>query len=108
MNSERLKQLFNFLEKDPEDSFTIYAIALEYLKENPGKAREYLDILLEKHPDYLPTYYQAGLVYKSMDNNEKAIAIFEKGIALAQKTNNHMTKRELQNALNELLFEEDD
>lgn len=108
MNSERLKQLFDFLEKDPEDSFTIYAIALEYLKENPGKALEYMDILLEKHPDYLPTYYQAALVYQSMGSNEKAIAIFEKGIALAQKTNNHMTKRELQNALNELLFEEDD
>ncbi|MCG8323858.1 MAG: tetratricopeptide repeat protein [Cytophagales bacterium] len=108
MNSERLKQLFDFLEHDPEDSFTIYAIALEYLQENQEKAKEYLDILLEKHPDYLPTYYQAALLYQSMNEDKKAINIFEKGIELAQKTNSLMTKRELQNALNELLFEEDD
>ena len=108
MNSVRLKQLFDFLERDPGDSFTIYAIALEYLKENPENAKKYLDILLEKHPDYLPTYYQAGLLYQSMNEAEKAITIFEKGIALAEKTGNLMTKRELQNALNELLFENDD
>lgn len=108
MNSERLKQLFNFLEQDPGDSFTIYAIALEYLEGYPEKAKKYLDILLENHPDYLPTYYQAGLLYQSMNEVEKAKAIFEKGIALAHKMNKLMTKRELQNALNELLFEEDD
>lgn len=108
MNSERLKQLFNFLEQDPGDSFTIYAIAMEYLDGNPEKAKKYLDILLEKHPDYLPTYYQAGLIYQSLSEIAKAKAIFEKGIALAQKQHKTMTKRELQNALNELLFEEED
>lgn len=108
MNSERLKQLFNYLEQDPEDSFTIYAIALEYLKEDPVKAKKHLDILLKNHPDYLPTYYQAALLYQSMNEIGKAKIIFEKGIALAHEQNNLMTKRELQNALNELLFEDED
>ncbi len=31
--SDRLSVLFQFLEKDPEDSFTIYAIALEYVSQ---------------------------------------------------------------------------
>ena len=108
MNSERLKQLFDFLKHDPNDSFTIYAIALEYIEDRPDKAREYLDILLEKHPDYLPTYYQAALLYQSLNEPKKAITIFEHGIELARKQNNRTTERELQNALNELLFEEDD
>ncbi len=108
MNSERLKQLFDFLEDDPQDSFTIYAIALEYMEEAPEKAKLYFDRLLEKHPEYLPTYYQAALLYQSINEFDKAKTIFEDGIKLAHKKNNLMAKRELESALSNLLFDEDD
>lgn len=107
MNSSRLDQLKKFLEEDPNDPFTLYAIATEYRKEQPGKAKVYFEKLLKEHPDYLPTYYHAALLYQEMDQTEKAKTLFETGISLAQKQENQLALRELQNAYNELLFEEE-
>lgn len=57
MNSERIKLLEQYVEDDPNDPFNLYALALEYQKQNPAKAGKLFELLLAKHPDYLPTYY---------------------------------------------------
>ncbi len=108
MNSERLQSLLGFLEEDPENAFTLYAIALEYLSNEDEKAEKYLQILLNDHPNYLPTYYHAGQYFYQHNHTEKAKSIYEKGITLGKKQKNSLAIRELQNALNTLLFEEED
>lgn len=108
MAKSRLEQLLEFLEQDPEDTFIIYGLALEYLNIDMSQAKAYFDLLLEKHPDYLPTYYHAAKLYETLENNKKAIELYEKGIELSTKQTNMHSKRELQNALNLLLFDEED
>lgn len=107
MNSSRLDQLKKFLKDDPNDPFTLYAIATEYRTEQPAEAKVYFDRLLAEHPDYLATYYHAALLYRDMENIEKAKSLIEAGIELAKKQENQLSLRELQNAYNELLFDEE-
>ena len=105
MNSQRLKLLQEYLKSDPNDPFNLYAIATEYRNEAPQKALEYFEQLLTQHPDYLPTYYHAANLYAELGKDSSAEEIYNKGIALAKLQGNSLALRELQNALDEFLFE---
>jgi hypothetical protein len=61
--------------------------------------------LLERHATYLPTYYHAARLYQELNNREKAISVYERGIALAKDLKDTKTMRELRSALDELTFE---
>jgi len=106
MNSSRLEQLLDFLKNDPNDAFTLYAIATEYRNSDTGKALHYYEKLLRDHPDYLPTYYHLAHLYIDLEEDNKAEDTFKNGIALAQNQKDALALRELQNAYNEFLFEE--
>jgi tetratricopeptide (TPR) repeat protein len=103
----RLSLLLKYLEEEPNDPFNLYAIASEYLSESIDKAKEYFDQLLEKHPDYLPTYFHAAQLYVDIEEEGEAVEIYKKGIALAALQENSKTKRELESAYQNLLFELD-
>jgi hypothetical protein len=105
MSSDRLQQLLQFYNEEPKDPFNIYALALEFLKTDQIKSKEFFDLLLAEHADYLPTYYHAAKFYQDINKKEDAIAIFEKGIALAKRLNDSKAVRELQSAYQELIFE---
>lgn len=107
MNSTRIQQLYEFLKETPDDPFLLYALALEYSEERPDKAREIFEELLSNHPDYLPTYYHAAALMEQTGHREHAILIYEKGIKLARLQSATTALRELQNAYNQLLFEEE-
>jgi tetratricopeptide (TPR) repeat protein len=108
MQNERLAQLFKFLEEDPQDPFTLYAIAMEYEKIKPLEALGYYERLLNEHEDYVGTYYHAAKLYAVLGKPEEAEATFKKGLLIAQKHADRHAHRELQNAYNEFLFEEDE
>lgn len=108
MTNARLEQLLGFLKDDPDDPFTIYAIATEYLNIDLQKARQYFEILLQQHPDYVATYYHAAHLYADLDMPDKAGATFEKGIEKAQLQNDALALRELRSAYEQFRFEEDD
>jgi tetratricopeptide (TPR) repeat protein len=99
MNSERIKLLEQYLEDDPTDPFNLYALALEYQKQNPSKAASLFELLLARHPDYLPTYYIAGNFYADQAQNEKALEILRRGMALAKSKGENNTTSELQSAI---------
>ncbi|HEY9047852.1 MAG TPA: tetratricopeptide repeat protein [Ohtaekwangia sp.] len=101
----RLEQLRQFVEDDPDDPFNRYVLALEYIKSDTTQAAVLFDELMQKHPDYLPTYYHAGNLFESLGNRDKAIAIFQKGIELAQQQREFKALRELQSVLSELLYD---
>jgi tetratricopeptide (TPR) repeat protein len=105
MATERLKQLQKFYEEDPNDPFNLYALALEYLKFDPSKAAHHFDTLLERHNNYLPTYYHAAKFFQEIGETEKAIRLYERGIALARELHDSKAQRELQSAYDELMFE---
>ena len=111
MQSERLTQLFTFLEADPKDAFTLYSIAYEYLQQNElSKAVEYFEKLRAIHPDYVGTYYHLGATLEQQQKKEEAIEVYKKGIEVARMKKAFHPLSELQGALNRALgldFEDD-
>ncbi len=103
-NQDRIKLLKQFLKEDPADPFNLYALGLEYQKENSDQAKYYFDKLLQNHDLYVPVYYHAGLLYSELGNTEKAIEILKKGIQVSLDQGDFKTQRELQTLLTNLLI----
>ena len=108
MNNERIQQLMQFVEEEPENPFNVYALAMEFMSGQPEQARMYFDQLLTKFPDYLPTYYHAAAFYSELDERDKAAELYEKGIKLAQEQTNNKTLQELKRAQQAFEDDEDD
>ena len=107
MNNDRLSILHSFLKSEPEDPFNWYALAMEYKGIDSAKAKTHLAHLLTQFPNYLPTYYQMAEILIEEGKKMEAEETLEKGIELAKFEKNANTLRELQNLLNNLLFDED-
>ncbi|WP_235296114.1 tetratricopeptide repeat protein [Portibacter marinus] len=83
--TERLETLLNHIEDSPNDGFLLFAIAKEY--ENIGeaeKALEYYEKLRIDDPKYVGLYYHLAGLYAELDMTEEALAIYEKGIQVAE------------------------
>lgn len=100
--ASRIAQLEGFVNEDPNDPFSVYALALEYSKTNVHKALELFVQLQKKHADYVPTYYQLGKLYIEMSENQKALEVFDLGISKARVNKDQKALRELQSARQEL------
>jgi lipoprotein NlpI len=105
MSLSRIELLKQYYQQDPNDPFNVYALAIEYLKSDVQRSKEYFNELLEKHSDYLPSYYHAAKLFADMNEKEKAIEVYEKGIVLAKTKKEFKALRELQSAYDELMFE---
>ncbi len=102
--STRLDTLLQFYKDDPADPFNIYALAIEYQKSDVSRAQEYFEILLNQHPDYVPTYYHAAKLFQEAGDIERASKVYEKGIAAAKAKNDMKAARELKSAYDEMMF----
>ncbi|BDD09117.1 hypothetical protein FUAX_15490 [Fulvitalea axinellae] len=107
MASERILQLKKFLKEDPNDPFLIYALATEYNNIDKNIAKEHFDSLLKNHPDYVATYYHAAALYSELGFVDKAKEIYETGLEKALKAGDKHAHKELSNAYQNFLFEED-
>lgn len=98
----RIEQLQKFIEQDPSDVFSRYALGLEYIKlEKLTEAEKCFQFLIVHHPTYVGTYYQLGKLLQKLGNDEEAKSVFKKGMLLTQKSD-AKTYSELQNALTNL------
>ena len=101
MNNTRLEKLKEMQRQKPDDVFLKYAIALEYVSMNEdAEAQKIFELLLEKFSDYIATYYHLGKLYERSGEEEKAKAVYTKGIELAERNNDAKNLRELNEALN--------
>ena len=106
METERLTQLFGFLSKDPQDAFTRYSIAYEYLGlENHKEAAKHFRLLLEEHPDYLGAFYHYGACLLALNKRDEAESIFETGMTKARAARDTHALAELQSAYNNMMYE---
>jgi tetratricopeptide (TPR) repeat protein len=104
MDKNRRDTLKKILEQDPSDSFSKYALGLEYISGGEHeKAIELFEELISADPNYLAAYYQLGRAYESCGDFEPAKKIFEKGLYVAASQNDYHTKEELEQALENLL-----
>jgi len=101
----RIEQIEQFLKGSPADPFLRHALALEYIKINHDSiARQIFEHLLSERPDYVGSYYHlAGLLVK-MGEQDLAVEWYQKGINAARKAGDQHALRELQSALEELIY----
>ena len=97
---DRLKHLLQFYEDDPDDAFTRFALAQEYLnRDETDKALSFFEELVETDPDYVGTYYHLGKLYERLGRTDDAIATYEAGVEVAREQRAQKDLSELQDAL---------
>ena len=98
--SDRMTKLQSLLERDPNDTFLLYAIALEHKKAGDYPAAlQWFDRVMEKDAGYSVAYHQAALTHEAAGNIEAAKAMYHRGIAAASKKGDHHAAEEMQAAL---------
>lgn len=106
MATDKAKRLAAYIAKNPADSFSKFALALEFLKtDDVGKARVLFEDIRNKDPEYVGVYYHLGKVYELLGQLKDAKNTYERGLQVATDQNELRTKAELNEALSELKFE---
>ena len=101
--TNRLEALLNLLNQNPNDSFTRYGIALEYVaKKDFVNAEKYFKTLLESDPNYVPAYMQYAILKSNQNNIEEAKYLFNKGIIKAREAGDKRAASEMEEFLGEL------
>ena len=100
----RIELLKGFLQDNPNDSFSRYALALEFVKLNQlDDARREFETVRDNDPDYLATYYQLGQLFTRLGLRHEAEKTFRTGITVAVKQRDSHTQSELEEALESIL-----
>src|SRR5947209_19877445 len=99
--SPRMLQLRKLLDKEPNDPFLLYGIALEYRKAGDLPAAiEHLDRVIALDPGYCYAYHQKGLAYEQGGDVEAAKGAYRDGIEAARKKGDLHAAQEIEGALN--------
>jgi Tfp pilus assembly protein PilF len=100
----RIEILKGFLNENSNDSFSRYALALEYAKigQNEDALREF-EMVKKNDPDYVATYFQLGQLYQRIGQTHEAEKTYRTGILVAAKMGDEHTRSELEGALEALL-----
>ena len=105
MSSTRIAQLQQFLAATPADPFLHHALALEFVKaDNEGAAERHFRENLDRAPEYVATYYHLGKLLERTARTDDAMAMYERGMAVAKSSGDGHTYNELQAAYEDLAF----
>jgi predicted Zn-dependent protease len=100
VTSERMKSLQTMLQKEPDDLFLLYAIAMEHKKAlELADALSYLERVMKKDPLYCVAYQQAGQVHELAGDVAAAKKAYQEGIAAAARKGDLHAKEEMEGAL---------
>jgi len=104
----KIRKLAAYIKANPDDSFSKFALALEFLKMEEGeRARRLFESIRQNDPDYVGVYYHLGNLYASTGAPDTARETFEAGIAKAREKGDDHAASELQTALLELEMNEE-
>jgi Tfp pilus assembly protein PilF len=102
MTAQRLAMLLQFYEQEPDDAFTLFALATEYLKQgDTDRALAFFERLVAADPAYVGTYYHLGKLYQRLGCPDDAERTYRQGIDVAQQQRDFHARAELQQALAE-------
>ncbi len=95
--------LEQFVEKNPNDAFGRYGLAMECVNEGDLAAAEAnFKQLLASHTEYIAAYYQFGRMLAGANRSAEAREIFTVGISRAAQAGDEHARQELLAALDEL------
>ncbi len=101
-----IKKLAAYIKANPNDSFSKFAMALEFLKdEEPQKACIFFEDIYKNDPGYLGVYYHLGKLYERLGRNDAAIKMYKEGVEVAANQQKKRTLKELKEALASLKIE---
>lgn len=105
-SNSKIKKLATYIKNNPNDSFSKFALALEFLKDDQlKKARILFEDIREKDPEYDGVYYHLGKLYERNGRLEDALAVYKKGVQVAANNKHKRNVKELKEALAELEIE---
>jgi len=95
----RLEVLQQLFEEDNQDPFLLFALAKEWEKAaNYQQALAFYERLHTSHPGETGFYYHWGKLLEFMDKPQKALEIYDLGIANAVQQGDNHAGKELQAA----------
>jgi Tfp pilus assembly protein PilF len=95
-----MRQLQQMLQRQPDDAFLLYGMAMEYKKAgDTSAALDYLQRVTRQDPNYCYAYYQRGLVHESKGDTEAAMKSYREGIEAADRSGDAHARGELEAAL---------
>ena len=98
--SEKLPKLQAMLEKQPNDPFLLYGIAMEHKKlKDHAQVIAFLDRCIAADPNYCYAYFQRGQICEITGDFEAARRSYNDGIAAAKRTGDAHAQSELEGAL---------
>jgi tetratricopeptide (TPR) repeat protein len=104
----RIEKIKTMLLATPNDSFLLYALALEYIKlENEEEAVNLFLKIVATNENYSGVYYHLGKLQEKLADKEQAMATYKKGIIICQQQREMHNLQELQSALNNLEYGDD-
>jgi Tfp pilus assembly protein PilF len=96
----RMRQLRQMLQRQPDDPFLLYGLAMEHKKAGePGNALEYFDQVLRRDPNYCYAYYQRAQVHESLGDVEAARRTLREGVDAAKRSGDAHALSEIEAAL---------
>ena len=102
---DKIKKLQEYLGRQPEDTFLMHALALEYVKSNDLQAaKEWFERVLMIDPGYTGTYYHLAKLLEALGAKEDAIGVYERGMEASAAAGDQHAYRELQAAYEDLTY----
>jgi Tfp pilus assembly protein PilF len=99
----RREMLETFVTQQPDDAFSRYGLALEYLNSGDVASAElHFKELLRRNSDYVPAYLMFAQMLVKESRSEEARGVLEKGISAASKAGNGHALSEMESLLGEL------
>lgn len=100
---DRVSMLKEILERNPQDAFARYGLAMEYSNsDHIEEALREFETLLRDHPEYTAGYFMAAQALTRVNRLAEARQMLVNGIACAQRTGNQHARSEMESMLAEL------
>ena len=97
---DRIATFKAFADKQPDDPFPLYSLAMEYAKQGDrDQAQAEFDRLLDKFPDYVAQYFHAGANLVALGRKDEAAERYRAGLDVAQRAGDQKTVEEIRGAL---------
>lgn len=96
----RLEHFKDFVELDPNDAFSRYALGMEYLGVSEfHQALQQFETVIQLEPENAAAYFQAGLSAKKLQDIPRARQLLARGIEVAERKGDWHARDEMREAL---------
>lgn len=96
MTNERIADLLELTDEDPDDVLAHFMLAQEYVREKLyDDAVPYFEIVLDMDPSYSAAYRGLGKCLKELGDAERAEPVLRKGMEIADAAGDLQTWREM-------------